>query len=535
MKPTVSIACFVTSHGFGHAARASAVINAVFERWPFVYVELFTTVPEWFFKDSVMAPFSYHGVTVDVGLVQRTALDVDLEASVARLDEAFPIPDTAIVLLADRMKALKCRLVVSDISPWGVAAADKAGLPSVLIENFTWDWIYEKYLEQDSRLERHVRYLREIYAAVDQRIQAMPGCVPCPAAGLTTPPISRKPMTEKSEIRHRLGVGEDMKMVLITMGGVPDTPAFLDALNRVDENVCFVVPGAFSDLPLKGKRQEKVIRLPHHSAYYHPDLVNAADAVVGKVGYSTLAEVYHAGIPFGYVRRAGFPEGPALEAFIRREMPGAAIPPDDYKNGNWIEKLSQLLNLPFKEAPKRNGADVAAEHICCFLAGHYELLEVVDSSGKTCGAAPRREVHGNNDLLHRVVHVMVLDSRDRILLQKRSMNKRVAPGKWDTSVGGHVDCGETIETAMRREMAEELGITAVDPAFAYHYTHANDFESELVFTYTCCFDGRPRFNPEEIETVAFWDMKDIDANLGKGLFSDNFEHEYALYRKWAGK
>jgi isopentenyldiphosphate isomerase len=88
---------------------------------------------------------------------------------------------------------------------------------------------------------------------------------------------------------------------------------------------------------------------------------------------------------------------------------------------------------------------------------------------------------------------------------------------------------------MLREMAEELGITGAAPEFAYHYTHSNDFESELVFTFVCRYNGRPRFNPEEIERVAFWGMNDIEANLGKGLFSDNFEHEYSLFRHWLNK
>jgi isopentenyldiphosphate isomerase len=535
MKPYISIACFISSHGFGHAARASAVINALFEQWPFLQVALFTTVPEWFFKDSLQAPFSYHHMADDTGLVQRTALEVDLTASVARLDKTFPLPDRETGFLAGMLKNMKCRLVISDISPWGIVAAGKAGVPSLLIENFTWDWIYGGYLDQDIRLKPHIGYLRHVFAAVDHHIQALPWCSPCPAACLETPPISRKALTERAVVRDRLGLGAGRKMVLITMGGIPEKPGFIEALKTVDEPVAFVVPGNFPDMPINGQRRGNVTLLPHHSAFYHPDLVRAADAVVGKVGYSTLAEAYHSGVPFGYVSRPGFREGPPLEAFIQREMVGLAITPEEFATGAWIQKLPELLALPKRAEKKENGADVAAAYIRRLITTHYDLLEVVDGKGNTCGAAPRREVHGNNQLCHRVVHVLVLDDQDRMLLQKRSMNKRVAPGKWDTSVGGHVDCGETIETAMLREMAEELGITGAAPEFAYQYIHSNDFESERVFTFVCRFNGRPRFNPEEIETVAFWDMKDIEAHLGKGLFSDNFEHEYCLFRQWSDK
>ena len=87
-----------------------------------------------------------------------------------------------------------------------------------------------------------------------------------------------------------------------------------------------------------------------------------------------------------------------------------------------------------------------------------EILEVVDKNGNVLELAKRSEIHGNPSLLHRVVHILVFDGKGRILLQKRSLNKDVAPGKWDTSVGGHVNPGEDILDAAKREMKEELGI-----------------------------------------------------------------------------
>src|SRR3990172_7021722 len=92
------------------------------------------------------------------------------------------------------------------------------------------------------------------------------------------------------------------------------------------------------------------------------------------------------------------------------------------------------------------------------LSDGDETLEVVDKDGNVLGLAKRSEIHGNPSLVHRVVHVLVFNSKGDLLLQKRSMNKDVAPGTWDTSVGGHVNPGEDIPEAARREMKEELGI-----------------------------------------------------------------------------
>jgi isopentenyldiphosphate isomerase len=96
-----------------------------------------------------------------------------------------------------------------------------------------------------------------------------------------------------------------------------------------------------------------------------------------------------------------------------------------------------------------------------------EQLEIVNEKGEVIGLAPRAEVHSNPSLMHRVVHVLLFDPRGRLLLQKRSLAKDVAPGMWDTSVGGHVGTGEELSLAAARETEEELGISACDMEYLY--------------------------------------------------------------------
>ena len=161
-----------------------------------------------------------------------------------------------------------------------------------------------------------------------------------------------------------------------------------------------------------------------------------------------------------------------------------------------------------------------------------ELLEVVTESGEVISSLPRSEVHGNPSLIHRVVHALVFNSGGGLFLQKRSMNKDVAAGKWDTSVGGHVNAGETIDEALRREMEEELGITKCNPGFLYTYIHSNEYETELVYTYSCTHDGAIDFQEDEIDEVRPWSMDEIRSNIGNGILSDNFEHEIETYLKY---
>ena len=87
-----------------------------------------------------------------------------------------------------------------------------------------------------------------------------------------------------------------------------------------------------------------------------------------------------------------------------------------------------------------------------------EIFEIVDDFNNVIGIAPRSQCHGNPGLCHRTAHVVVLNELGDILLQKRSNDKDIQPGKWDSAVGGHLIVGETFEEAAVREMNEELGI-----------------------------------------------------------------------------
>jgi len=157
------------------------------------------------------------------------------------------------------------------------------------------------------------------------------------------------------------------------------------------------------------------------------------------------------------------------------------------------------------------------------------MLEIVNAEGVAIGLRRRSEIHGNPSLLHKVIHVLVFNDAGELLLQKRSMSKDVAPGKWDTSVGGHFAPEEDSLTAAKREMEEELGVVCDDYEYLYSYFYINEYESEKVYTLRCVHNGPFEFNREEIDDISFWDMAKIKKTLGSGILSDNFEVELREY------
>jgi len=156
----------------------------------------------------------------------------------------------------------------------------------------------------------------------------------------------------------------------------------------------------------------------------------------------------------------------------------------------------------------------------------FEEFPLVDLHGSVIGKASRKECHSGSFLLHPVVHLHVFNSDGELLLQKRADNKDIQPGKWDTSVGGHVDYGETIEQALKREVREELGIMDFCPEFIGKYDFKSDREYELVHTYKTVYEGDIIFDPIEISEIKFWSISEINENLGRNLFTPNFEQEF---------
>jgi isopentenyldiphosphate isomerase/intracellular septation protein A len=160
-----------------------------------------------------------------------------------------------------------------------------------------------------------------------------------------------------------------------------------------------------------------------------------------------------------------------------------------------------------------------------------EWFPLVDEKGKVTGKAPRSVCHSGSMLLHPVVHLHVFNHQRNIFLQKRSMSKDTQPGKWDTAVGGHISFGEDLETALKREIEEEIGLKDIKYQFVTTYINQTEVERELVYLFFTLDHQGIKTNPSEIDEGCFWTWEEISKAKGKNIFTPNLEFELDKYCK----
>lgn len=158
-----------------------------------------------------------------------------------------------------------------------------------------------------------------------------------------------------------------------------------------------------------------------------------------------------------------------------------------------------------------------------------ELFPAVDEDGNIIGSVTRGEAHSGSKILHPVVHLHLFNSKGELYLQQRPDWKDIQPSRWDTATGGHVDLGENVDVALRREVKEELGVEDFTPETLGHYVFESLRERELVFVHRTTYDGPVTPNNLELAGGRFWTEDEIKENMGKGIFTPNFEQEYMRF------
>lgn len=359
---------YVSGHGYGHATRVTAVMNALRERRADVRLYVRTEAPVWVFRTSVAGPVCYEKVRLDAGMIERDLLAQDPRSTLHRCREVYSTAGD--LLRGERTFVEQERIdcIVSDIPPLGSAVGREAGVPVVALGNFSWDYIYAPFTSEFPDFAPVIRQIRECYASTDLLLR-LPWCHEMDAfpRRVDIPLVTRRPITSRQETRAELAAaGVNLRRPLILLGGrFPGVGA--GALEPVLRSRKYTLL-AFGDFGVP--ESAEFVRLPEAWQPRFLDVLQAADAVVSKIGYGIAAECVSCRTPILYPPRENFAEHPIVEAGLAKWVPTQRIERREFERGDWAEPLEQLLARPFAwpEVPV-NGAEVAAEHILCVAGG----------------------------------------------------------------------------------------------------------------------------------------------------------------------
>ena len=370
---TRTLVFYVSGHGFGHAARVIEVINAIFALREDVRIIARTSAPQWLFDRTVhrnderasAARFDRSELTTDTGVVQIDSLHVDERATVDRARAFLRTFDDRVEVEAAFLQQRGVSLVVADTPPLGIAAAKRAGLPTVALGNFTWDWIYSAY----DGANDVVCATREAYRLADLALRLpMHAGFDVFRTVVDLPFVARRSKRLPLDTRRMLGLPERERLVLVSFGGYGLDGLDLDTLSRL-EGFGVLMSGSvpLGNLPreLQGGRRGSLIPLDEHAIYAaglrYEDLVRSVDVVVTKPGYGIIADCLANQTAMLYTSRGRFIEYDLLVAQMPRVLRTRYLDHADLFAGRWSAHLDALLEQPSPpEQPAVNGAEVAA-------------------------------------------------------------------------------------------------------------------------------------------------------------------------------
>lgn len=329
--------CSISAHGFGHAAQVVPVLNELGRRIPNLRALLRTEVPASFFQPRLTIPWDLRPAQQDIGCIQDGPLTIDVAATWAAHRTYLADWSGKVTTEAREITAAKPNLVLSDISPLGVAAGSAAGIPTVGMCSLSWDVVLEA-LRGGSVADQAalIDMIRAAYGRAERFLRVAPavtitGFRTCTDIG----PIAEPAAPERERLRLALGARDSDRIILVGFGGVPLKHLPFAEMERIPR-MRFVLDGAVPD-GLSRTHSMSTTALPFKS------VLASADLILTKPGYGTFVEAVALGTPVVYVRRFNFADEESLISYLHRYGRGAELSRKEFAEGRWESVIDRLL------------------------------------------------------------------------------------------------------------------------------------------------------------------------------------------------
>lgn len=290
---------YITDHGKGHATRSVAIIRKLQSYGIHIIVRNSNVVD--FLNKSLPGIEIKKGVT-DIGpVLNSNGISINHDESIKKISNWI---NNIYKISAQEVEFLKNEnpdLIISDVSPMPLIAANSINIPSVVLSNFSWYDVLT-FLPENIRLK-----LKEFYELADI-------CLQLP---LGTPMdhfkkkykinlIARNPTKNLDEVRKLYGINKLSPCVLFALGGSKNKISF-----SYDNNIQII--------SLNTKFENSITTHDLSNTTEGQNLVSIADLVICKCGYGLISECLSNGIPFLYLADDSHPEQMAIsDELIKR-------------------------------------------------------------------------------------------------------------------------------------------------------------------------------------------------------------------------
>lgn len=358
------IAAYVSGHGFGHSTRTAEVLREVRSRDASVPLTVVCSAKtEHLHRRAVPERLGFRAEDCDVGLAQKSALVIDEAGTVDAWRRFHGGYADRVAREARWLRESGARVVLGDIPPLAFDAAADAGVPSIALANFSWDWIYRHLAARNPGLHEAADHAARAYSRGGLLLELpFAGDLSAFPRRERIPLVARRPGVGRAETRRRLGL--DGTVLLWSFGGL-GLPGFDPRVLAGTPGVTFVVSDAAPALP--GNVRLVAARDMDAARIEYVDLVAAADVVVTKPGYGIVSDAIAARTRMLYTDRGDFPEYPIMVREMGEWLPAEHVTNDQLLAGRLADPIERLLGKPMPGPPRIDGAAKAAERVLAEL------------------------------------------------------------------------------------------------------------------------------------------------------------------------
>lgn len=358
------IVFYISGHGFGHASRDVEVINRLDPATGEPVVIRSSVSPELLHR-TLATPFDLRPGLCDTGIVQSSSITHEDEATVEAAVDFYATFDDRVAAEIAALSDVDVDLIVGDIPPLAFAVANRLGVPSVALANFTWDWIYEWHAESLDHAPGLLDQIRRSYRHASHALRLpLSGGFEVFRHVTPIPFIARHSTRTRTDARRALGLDPSRPVALLSFGGYGLQRLEVEALDCLADWTVLLTDRITS----AGSDPAGPVRLIPESAFSgtlrYEDLVAAADVVVTKPGYGIISECVAHGTAMLYTSRGRFREYDCMVEQMPSLLPCRFIAQEDLFAGRWRDALNALMA---QQPPSRQAATDGATHAAAFI------------------------------------------------------------------------------------------------------------------------------------------------------------------------